>query len=222
MRLKASARLPLHQIFKTIISSDSTFYKLYSDIYFSRVLFKTTRVRTVFRKTPLKVYSNLKYWHLQKLVIWTSCLWIIFFKNRYSCSQHFNSSLVNLLFGGVFHCKLVLDFFSVDVIMSPTLTPSFSLISRLSKINCVNINGNSTAQITVNVLHILSYTFKAALSIFQWGQLTNIDKNSYCYSTRLSQHLGMKCFLKAKTNHDSISQVWCTFGKEVLLKEDKN
>ena len=41
------------------ISSDFTFYFLYGDIYFSMVIAKATRIRMIFRKTPLKVYSNL-------------------------------------------------------------------------------------------------------------------------------------------------------------------
>ena len=52
------ARLLSHQVFKIIISPDSTFYMLYSDIYFAKVLLLATRVRTIFRKTLLKVYSN--------------------------------------------------------------------------------------------------------------------------------------------------------------------
>ena len=50
----------LHRIFKMISSPDSTFHKLYSDIYFVRVLLLATRVRTMFWKTLVKVYSNLK------------------------------------------------------------------------------------------------------------------------------------------------------------------
>ena len=60
LRLKACTRLPLNQIQKKIISYDSTFYYLYNDIYFSMVITKDTRMRMILRKTPLKVYSNLK------------------------------------------------------------------------------------------------------------------------------------------------------------------
>ena len=42
------------------ISSDFTFYSLYGDIYFSMVIAQATRIRMILRKTPLKVYSNLK------------------------------------------------------------------------------------------------------------------------------------------------------------------
>ena len=38
LRLKPCARLPLDRILKKIISCDSTFNKLYGDIYFSMVL----------------------------------------------------------------------------------------------------------------------------------------------------------------------------------------
>ena len=51
---------PLHQIFKIIIFPDSTFYKLHSDIYFAKILSLARRVRTIFRWTLLRVYSNLK------------------------------------------------------------------------------------------------------------------------------------------------------------------
>ena len=46
-------------LFKIIMSPDSTFYKLHSDIYFAKVLSLAMLVRTIFRKTPLKVYSTL-------------------------------------------------------------------------------------------------------------------------------------------------------------------
>ena len=42
------------------MSPDSTFYKLHSDIYFAKVLSQAMLVRTIFRKTLLKVYSTLK------------------------------------------------------------------------------------------------------------------------------------------------------------------
>ena len=58
-RLNACVRLPLNQILKRFISSDFTFYYLYGDIYFSMVIAKTTRIRMILRKTPLKVHSNL-------------------------------------------------------------------------------------------------------------------------------------------------------------------
>ena len=51
--------LPLQQVFKIIMSPESTFYKLHSDIYFAKVLSLAMRVRTIFRKTLLKVYSTL-------------------------------------------------------------------------------------------------------------------------------------------------------------------
>ena len=41
------------------MSPDSIFYKLYSDIYFVKFLSLAMRVRTIFRKTLLKVYSTL-------------------------------------------------------------------------------------------------------------------------------------------------------------------
>ena len=53
-------RLPLNRILKRFISSDFTFYYLYGDIYFSMVITQATRIRMILRKTPLKVYSNLK------------------------------------------------------------------------------------------------------------------------------------------------------------------
>ena len=46
-------------IFKIIISPDSTFYKLHGDIYFAKVLSLAMRVRTIFRKTLLKLCSKL-------------------------------------------------------------------------------------------------------------------------------------------------------------------
>ena len=52
--------LALQQVFKIIMSSDSTFYELYSDIYFAKVLSLAMSIRTIFRKTLLKVYSTLK------------------------------------------------------------------------------------------------------------------------------------------------------------------
>ena len=52
--------LPLQQFFKIIMSPDSTFYKLHSDIYFAKVLSQAMLVRTIFWKTLLKVYSTLK------------------------------------------------------------------------------------------------------------------------------------------------------------------
>ena len=60
LRLKACVRLPLNRILKMFISSDFTFYYLYGDIYFSMVIAQATRIRMILRKTPLKVYSNLK------------------------------------------------------------------------------------------------------------------------------------------------------------------
>ena len=60
LRLKVCVRLPLNQILKMFISSDFTFYILYGDIYFSMVMEKATRIRMILRKTPLKVYRNLK------------------------------------------------------------------------------------------------------------------------------------------------------------------
>ena len=42
------------------IFSDFTFCYLYDDIYFSVVKAQATRIRMILRKTPLKVYSNLK------------------------------------------------------------------------------------------------------------------------------------------------------------------
>ena len=43
------------------MSPDSTFCKLHGDIYFAKVLSQAMLVRTIFRKTLLKVYSTLKY-----------------------------------------------------------------------------------------------------------------------------------------------------------------
>ena len=50
--------LPLQQFFKIIMSPDSTFYKLHSDITLPRVLSQAMLVRTIFQKTLLKVYST--------------------------------------------------------------------------------------------------------------------------------------------------------------------
>ena len=44
-----------------MISPDSTFCKLHSEIYFTKVLSLAMRVRTIFWKTLLKIYSNLIY-----------------------------------------------------------------------------------------------------------------------------------------------------------------
>ena len=60
MYIRGCAHLPLQQVFKIIMSPDSTFYNLHSDIYFAKVLSLAMRVRTIFGKTPLKVYSTLK------------------------------------------------------------------------------------------------------------------------------------------------------------------
>ena len=60
LHIRGCAHLPLQQVFKIIMSQDSTFYKLHSDIYFAKVLSLAMCVRTIFRKTPLKVYSTLK------------------------------------------------------------------------------------------------------------------------------------------------------------------
>ena len=38
-------RLPSHQILKIISSPDSTFHKLYSDIYFTKVVLLAARIR---------------------------------------------------------------------------------------------------------------------------------------------------------------------------------
>ena len=59
LHIRGCVHLPLQQVFKIIMSSDSTFYKLHSDIYFAKVLSLAIRVRTIFRKTLLKVYSTL-------------------------------------------------------------------------------------------------------------------------------------------------------------------
>ena len=50
-----------------IMSPDSTFYKLHSDIYFAKVLSQAMLVRTIFRKTLLKVYSTLK--NISRIII---------------------------------------------------------------------------------------------------------------------------------------------------------
>ena len=60
LHIRGCVHLPLHQVFKIIMPPDSTFYKLYSDIYFAKVLSLAMLVRTIFRKTLLKVYSTLK------------------------------------------------------------------------------------------------------------------------------------------------------------------
>ena len=60
LHIRGCVHLPLQQFFKIIMSPDSTFYKLHSDIYFAKVLSQAMLVRTIFRKTLLKVYSNLK------------------------------------------------------------------------------------------------------------------------------------------------------------------
>ena len=60
LHIRGCTHLPLQQVFKIIMSPDSTFYKLHSDIYFAKVSSLAMRVRTIFRKTPLKVYSTLK------------------------------------------------------------------------------------------------------------------------------------------------------------------
>ena len=60
LRLKACVRLTLNQMLKIFISSDFTFYYLYGDIYFFMVIAKATSIGMILRKTPLKVYSNLK------------------------------------------------------------------------------------------------------------------------------------------------------------------
>ena len=54
LRIRGCVHLPLQQVFKIIMSPDSTFYKLNSDIYFAKVLSLAIRVRTIFRKTLLK------------------------------------------------------------------------------------------------------------------------------------------------------------------------
>ena len=59
LHIRGRVHLPLQQVFKIIMSPDSTFYKLYSDIYFAKALSLAMRVRTIFRKTLLKVHSIL-------------------------------------------------------------------------------------------------------------------------------------------------------------------
>ena len=72
LHIRGCVHLPLQQFFKIIISPDSTFYKLHSDIYFAKVLSQAMLVRTIFRKTLLKVYSTLKRPRLNDLT--TLCL----------------------------------------------------------------------------------------------------------------------------------------------------
>ena len=60
LHIRGFVHLPLQQVFKIIMSPDSTFYKLHSDIYFAKVLSLAMRVGTIFQKTLLKVYSTLK------------------------------------------------------------------------------------------------------------------------------------------------------------------
>ena len=60
LHIRGYVHLPLQQVFKIIMSPDSIFYKLYSDIHFAKVLSPAMRVRTIFRKTLQKVYSTLK------------------------------------------------------------------------------------------------------------------------------------------------------------------
>ena len=60
LHIRGCVHLPLQQFFKIIMSPDSTFYKLHSDLYFAKVLSQAMLVRTIFRKTLLKVYSTLK------------------------------------------------------------------------------------------------------------------------------------------------------------------
>ena len=60
LHISGCMHLPLLQFFKIIMSPDSTFYKLHSDIYFAKVLSQAMLVRTIFQKTLLKVYSTLK------------------------------------------------------------------------------------------------------------------------------------------------------------------
>ena len=59
-RSAASGDENVQQVFNIIMSPDFTFYKLHSDIDFTKVLSLAMRVRTIFRKTLLKVYSTLK------------------------------------------------------------------------------------------------------------------------------------------------------------------
>ena len=59
LHIRGRVHLPLQQFFKIIMSPDSTFYKLHSDIYFAKVLSQAMLVRTIFQKTLLKVYSTL-------------------------------------------------------------------------------------------------------------------------------------------------------------------
>ena len=59
LHVRGCVHLPLQQFYKIIMSPDSTFYKLHSDIYFAKVLSQAMLIRTIFRKTLLKVYSNL-------------------------------------------------------------------------------------------------------------------------------------------------------------------
>ena len=63
LHIKGCVHLPLQQVFKIIMPPDSTFYKLLNDIYFAKVLSLAMRVRTIFLKTLLKVYSTLKCRH---------------------------------------------------------------------------------------------------------------------------------------------------------------
>ena len=47
LHIRGCAHLPLQQVFKIIMSPDSTFYKLHSDIYFAKVLSLAMRMKTV-------------------------------------------------------------------------------------------------------------------------------------------------------------------------------
>ena len=60
LHIRGCVHLPLQQFLKIIMSPDSTYYKLHSDIYFAKVLSQAMIGRTIFRKTLLKVYSTLK------------------------------------------------------------------------------------------------------------------------------------------------------------------
>ena len=67
LHIRGCVHLPLQQVLKIIIFPDSAFYKLHSDIYFAKVLSLAMLVRTIFRKTLLKVYSTLKCLVCRKL-----------------------------------------------------------------------------------------------------------------------------------------------------------
>ena len=60
LHIRGCVHLPSQQFFKIAMSPDSTFYKIHSDIYFAKVLSQAMLVRTIFRKTLLKVYSTFK------------------------------------------------------------------------------------------------------------------------------------------------------------------